>query len=105
MFGYPAKIRRAIYTTNTIESLNMSGKQSHRCVTSFASIVTLTLVLCASALGQSTPEKRPARKTEKPPAADTARWRYMLEDLAKEARTALNVEKRPQLLAEVADAY
>jgi putative transposase len=24
MFGYPAEIRRAIYTTNTIESLNMT---------------------------------------------------------------------------------
>jgi len=24
MFGYPSEIRRAVYTTNTIESLNMS---------------------------------------------------------------------------------
>jgi putative transposase len=24
MFGYPSEIRRAIYTTNTIESLNMT---------------------------------------------------------------------------------
>jgi putative transposase len=24
MFGYPAEVRRAIYTTNTIESLNMT---------------------------------------------------------------------------------
>lgn len=83
----------------------MGSKQSHRRVTSLASLITLALIFSAHAVGQATPEKKSAKKTVDPPAADAARWQYMLEDLATEARTALQVEKRPLLMAEVADAY
>ncbi len=83
----------------------MSGTPSHRLAASLASLATLVLIFSAHAWGQAAPEKRPAVKTEKPLAPETARWQYMLEDLAREARTALRVEKRPLLLAEVADAY
>lgn len=83
----------------------MSGQQSHRCIASLASLATLVLIFSAHARGQAAPEQKPARKPERTPAADTARWQYMLEDLAKEARTALQVEKRPLIMAEVADAY
>lgn len=71
----------------------------------FASLVTLTLFFCAPAVGQVKPEKKTKARAETSPAADTARWRYMLEDLAREVRTAPQLEKRPQLMAEVADAF
>lgn len=83
----------------------MSGQQSHGRIASLASLVILALIFSTHAQGQAAPEKKPAGKPERPPAADTARWQYLLEDLAKEARTALQVEKRPLLMAEVADAY
>jgi hypothetical protein len=37
MFGYPAEIRRAIYTTNSIESLNMSLRKTLTIRASFPS--------------------------------------------------------------------
>jgi hypothetical protein len=55
----------------------MSGRHSHQRVTSFATLFTLTLIFCAHALGQATPEKRPARKTEKPTAADRVYAAYL----------------------------
>ncbi len=35
MFGLPEEIRRAVYTTNTIESLNMSLRKIIKCRSSF----------------------------------------------------------------------
>ena len=37
MFGYPSEIRRAVYTTNTIESLNMSLRKIIKTRASFPS--------------------------------------------------------------------
>jgi hypothetical protein len=45
------------------------------------------------------------KKAEAAPALDAARWQYLLDDLAQEARTLSQEERRPLLLAEVADAY
>lgn len=68
-------------------------------------MLTLCLLLHAPAQCQDAPHSEPRRKTESALAPDVARWQYLLDDLAREARTLMQEEKRPLLLAEVADAY
>jgi hypothetical protein len=83
----------------------MSGKRYQHRVPSFASLVAILLLLITPAKCQITPESQSKKKAESRPAADSARWQYMLDDLAREARTIPQEEKRPLLIADVADAY
>lgn len=66
------------------------------------------LLLFAEAGGQVAGENTTSKKTGTAgagAAAAVARWRYMLDDLAHEARTLSEAAKRPLALAEVADIY
>ena len=81
-----------------------SRRYQHRAL-SFASLVTIVLLLFAPTECQVTPENRSKKRLESHPSADAARWQYMLDDLAREARGVAQEEKRPLLMAEVADAY
>jgi hypothetical protein len=65
----------------------------------------LCLLLHAPAQCQDAPHSEPRSKNESALAPDVARWQYLLDDLAREARTLTPEEKRPLLMAEVADAY
>ena len=73
----------------------------HLCV----SISAVILLVCASADCQVARRSKSSPKAESLPRPDLARWQYMLDDLALEARTITQEEKRPLLMAEVAHAY
>jgi hypothetical protein len=72
----------------------MSGSQSTRRVTSLTLTAALALFLFEPTRCQVTPEGKPKTKTENSLAPDVARWQYMLDDLAREARTLTQEEKR-----------
>lgn len=76
-----------------------------RLVTSLALLAATFLSLNVPAVCQVAPEGTLKKKAENALAPDGARWQYLLDDLAREARTLMREEERPHLLAEVADAY
>jgi putative transposase len=53
MFGYPEEIRRAIYTTNAIESLNMSLRKVIKTRASFPMVAPLAIAAAGSGRGVS----------------------------------------------------
>lgn len=59
-------------------------------------MLAVLLVGAARAAGQVAAEARPAE--------DVARWRYLIEELAREARAVAREEQRARLVAEAADA-
>jgi len=83
----------------------MSGRQYKRQVASLVLLAAIVLLHFSPARCQVAPDFKPKKKTESAPAPDVARWQYLLDDLAREARTLTQEEKRPLLVAEVADAY
>ena len=83
----------------------MSGRQYTKYIASLKLLTVIVLSLCAPAICQVAPGGKPKQKAEKAPAPDLSRWQYLLDDLAREARTLTQVEVVPTLLAEVADAY
>ena len=82
----------------------MSGQTHRRRGASSAVLVAAALLLCAPAAGQARRDGQ-AEGAGGRPAADAARWFYMLDELARDARAIPEAEKRPALVAEVADAY
>lgn len=84
----------------------MSGRRFKKHVAAFTLLVVIVLPLfCAPAVCQVAPGAKPKRRAESTPAPDTARWQYLLDDLAREARALTPEEAAPPLLAEVADVY
>lgn len=83
----------------------MGGRQSKRHVAPLVLLAAVIISLCTPALCQVAPGGKPRQKAQTAPAPDVARWQYMLDDLAREARTLKREETVPPLLAEVADAY
>ena len=93
----------AIFQTPYVSA--MRGRESTKHIASLTMLTVIVLSLCAPALCQVAPGGKPKQKAEKAPAPDLARWQYLLDDLAREARALTQVEAIPLLLAEVADAY
>lgn len=83
----------------------MSGRRFKKYVALLTLLAVIALPLCAPVVGQVANGARPKRRAEGTPAPDVARWQYLLDDLAREARTLTREETVPPLLAEVADAY
>ena len=70
-----------------------------------AFLVAMILLPYATSRGQVGRQSKVSKNPESQPTPDLARWQYMLDDLALEARTVNQEDKRPLLIAEVADAY
>jgi hypothetical protein len=67
-------------------------------------LFTFLLLLCQPVASQS-PFKNSGQRVEPEGSPDLERWRLLLNELKSEARTLQPEEKRPAIIAEVADAY
>jgi hypothetical protein len=81
----------------------MNSKLHQHRALAFVLLITIVLLLFAPAECQVTADNKSKKKYES--RLVEARWQYMLDDLAREAHSVPQEEKRPLLMAEVADAY
>jgi len=83
----------------------MSERQYTRQLGSLVLLAAVALLHSAPVECQVPTGAETNKKADIALAPDVARWQYLLDDLAHEARTLIQEERRPLLLAEVADAY
>lgn len=64
----------------------------------------MLLIINVSVVGQQPPKKKQSKAANEA-EVDLARWKYLLDSLATEARSLSPEKRRPYALGEVADAY